>query len=333
VGVDFGASSEQRFGRKSEIHARMYQNSVGRTAVENAAKQQAILVILWEMFPESKYLLPAYFSPDPLLEKNKSVIKKPAAGREGLNIKIQKPDGTVIFTNEKAQEIPAVAAVVQPLNLEFDEDDEETSEDLLQSAYLGKPVYQEWQKPEYYSEHTPVISSWVVGDDPVGIIIREDKGLVTTRESCVIPHIVTDLSPKKTLSVLETLASFIPENWLFWKSTTQATPTVVTPGVVPTTTANSSPTVILPVAPTFDNTQVLFSAELPILEASPLQIALANVYKSPYAPVTNPILVQEPEDENTSDTDKLTLPGKDIIPVVFTMGQCTSTGQGNRPHG
>ena len=45
---------------------------------------KAILPILWEMFPESPYLLPASFEPLP----GGNFVEKPIFGREGANIQV-----------------------------------------------------------------------------------------------------------------------------------------------------------------------------------------------------------------------------------------------------
>jgi glutathionylspermidine synthase len=46
---------------------------------------KAILPLLWELFPGHPYLLPAYFSSDPLV----NYVRKPLLSREGANIEIR----------------------------------------------------------------------------------------------------------------------------------------------------------------------------------------------------------------------------------------------------
>jgi len=38
----------------------------------------------------------------------------------------------------------------------------------------------------------PVIGSWIIDQDPAGMGIREDSGLVTGNTSCFIPHAIVD---------------------------------------------------------------------------------------------------------------------------------------------
>ena len=45
--------------------------------------------------------------------------------------------------------------------------------------------------PEFDGHH-PVVGSWVVGDDPAGMCIREDVGPITTNMSHFVPHFIED---------------------------------------------------------------------------------------------------------------------------------------------
>jgi len=263
---------------------------------------KAILVILWDMFPGNKYLLPAFLSPDPLREKNIPIIKKHAAGREGLNITIQNSDGIEKFNNEK----PPPSQITEVVKFEQTDEDAGGVEGTFHDAYLGKPIFQEWKEPVFYSGHTPVISSWLVGENPAGIIIREDKGLVTTRYSNIIPHIVKE---PEISSFVEYFSSFIPKNWQFWKkkdatlqeqknvsvdelanlinntaTTVTSALTSATNTATSDTTTPSSPTVVDSASnPNFNSNSS--NSQLPIHEPSHLQELLKDVYKSPFEPL------------------------------------------------
>ena len=52
---------------------------------------KAILPILWELYPNSEYLLPAYFE----VQQLKDYVKKPILSREGANIELVKHYGTI----------------------------------------------------------------------------------------------------------------------------------------------------------------------------------------------------------------------------------------------
>ena len=62
----------------------------------------------------------------------------------------------------------------------------ETEGDYNQGAY----VYQEYVEPTAYSGRYPVIGSWVVGGEPAGIGIRENRTEITGNLSEFVPHII-----------------------------------------------------------------------------------------------------------------------------------------------
>ena len=51
---------------------------------------KAILPIMWQLYPDSPYILPAYFDEKQLKLSNSSYIKKPILSREGANIEVIK---------------------------------------------------------------------------------------------------------------------------------------------------------------------------------------------------------------------------------------------------
>jgi glutathionylspermidine synthase len=114
---------------------------------------KGILPVLWELFPHHPNLLPAYFNADNF---RREYVKKPLLSREGANIVI-----------EKYQRV--------------------TSKD---EGYGGEGyVYQEYcPLPMFGAGNFPVIGSWIVGGEPAGIGIREDKTLITSNMSRFIPH-------------------------------------------------------------------------------------------------------------------------------------------------
>jgi len=115
---------------------------------------KAILPILWELYPAHPYLLPAYF------ENNKltNYVKKPILSREGANISLVR------------------------------------NNDLLQhndGAY-GKEgyIFQElFELPDFGGVY-PVLGSWVIGQEPAGMGIREADGLITSNTSRFVPHLI-----------------------------------------------------------------------------------------------------------------------------------------------
>jgi glutathionylspermidine synthase len=113
---------------------------------------KAILPVLWELFPDSPYLLRTEFEPF-----DSSYVRKPITGREGANIAVVENGQTVLETKGPYGELPS--------------------------------VYQQWNPlPEFAGRH-PVIGSWLVNGYACGIGIREDAGRITQNTSQFVPHL------------------------------------------------------------------------------------------------------------------------------------------------
>lgn len=114
---------------------------------------KAFLVLMWETFEGHPNLLKADF--DPMILGN-SYAAKPFFGREGTNVRLVER-GSLI----EATDGPWSA---QPM------------------------VYQDLHPEVSFAGNHPVIGSWVIGGEPGGIGIREDKGRVTANGSRFVPH-------------------------------------------------------------------------------------------------------------------------------------------------
>lgn len=113
---------------------------------------KAILVVLWELFPECPYLLPAFFEP-----KTDAYVRKPRQSREGANVQIVR-SGQVVH-----------------------ETDGEYGE--------GPVVYQALTELPSFGGNYPVLGSWVVNGYACGLGIREDATPVTSNLSRFVPHL------------------------------------------------------------------------------------------------------------------------------------------------
>lgn len=120
---------------------------------------KAVLSTLYELFPDSPYVLPCYLS----RPQSGVFCKKPVFSREGHNV-----------------------SIVEIHNWEERFRLAETEGDYNTGAY----VYQEYVQPTVYGGRYPVIGSWVIGGEAAGIGIRENRTEVTDNLSEFVPHII-----------------------------------------------------------------------------------------------------------------------------------------------
>lgn len=115
---------------------------------------KAILPILWQLYPNHPYLLPAYFDAHSLTH----YVQKPLLSREGANVTIVNNHTTVAST----------------------------SGEYGAEGY----VYQQYVPLSQEDNHYPVIGSWVIGQVPAGIGIRESDTPITNNTSRFVPHLI-----------------------------------------------------------------------------------------------------------------------------------------------
>ncbi|HEX7402817.1 MAG TPA: glutathionylspermidine synthase family protein, partial [Usitatibacter sp.] len=141
----------------------MVREAFGRNLVANAMKvieppwkmllsNKAILPTLWEMFPGHPNLLAASFEPGRFAT---DFVKKPIYSREGANVSITSSTGSIEAPGDYG------------------------AEGFIWQAYHELPCF---------DGNYTVIGSWVVGDEPAGIGIREDATPITKNTSRFVPH-------------------------------------------------------------------------------------------------------------------------------------------------
>ncbi len=114
---------------------------------------KAILPILWELYPNHPYLLPAYFDE---ASAGHSYVKKPKLSREGANV--------TIFENGNIT-------------------------DGREGGYGDEGfVYQAVATIPNFDGNYPIIGSWIIGGEAAGIGIRENNSRITDNVSRFIPH-------------------------------------------------------------------------------------------------------------------------------------------------
>ncbi|HXX73657.1 MAG TPA: glutathionylspermidine synthase family protein [Nitrospiraceae bacterium] len=126
--------------------------SVLEPAWKMILSNKGLLPLLWELFPGHPYLVPAFFTAEPL---GQTYVKKPLLSREGANIEIVTPNLLTTMPGPYGRE------------------------GWVYQAFIPLPEFEGWH---------PVIGSWVVGDEPAGIGIRETQGLITKDQCRFVPH-------------------------------------------------------------------------------------------------------------------------------------------------
>jgi glutathionylspermidine synthase len=120
---------------------------------------KGLLAHLYALAPNHPNLLPAYFESDPAKNTlGASYVRKPLFSREGANI-LMVEDGVVT-----AQDQGPYGA-----------------EGCIRQALAPLP---------HFDGRRPLVGSWIVGDTPAGLCIRESEGAITTNDALFVPHYI-----------------------------------------------------------------------------------------------------------------------------------------------
>jgi glutathionylspermidine synthase len=122
---------------------------------------KGLLPLLWESFEGHPNLLPSYFENDPrAADLGNSYVRKPLLSRRGANIEIVRDGDIVALKDGPYGEEGYIVQAFHPL-------------------------------PDFDGRRT-VIGCWMVAGDAAALGIREDNGLVTTKDAVFMPHIILD---------------------------------------------------------------------------------------------------------------------------------------------
>ena len=116
---------------------------------------KALLVLLWELFPDCEYLLPATSEP-----MSGDFVRKPILSREGSNIQLVRRGKSILET---------------------------------EGPYADEAViYQAFQPLANFEGRHAVLGSWIIGDTACGLGMREDVNPITHNTSRFVPHLIRD---------------------------------------------------------------------------------------------------------------------------------------------
>lgn len=120
---------------------------------------KGLLPLLWEMFEGHPNLLPAYFEGDPGATRIAGdTVRKPLLSRQGANIEIIRDGKTQTRSDGPYGGTDHIVQGFHPL-------------------------------PEFGGIY-PLVGCWLVASKAVGLCIREDRTLVTSKDARFIPHII-----------------------------------------------------------------------------------------------------------------------------------------------
>lgn len=126
-------------------------------AWKSILSNKGILAILWELYPDSEYLLPAYFKEDYKGTLDNCVVK-PIYSREGANT-------SIILNGETV---------------------ERTEGEYGEEGYIVQAYHKLFEQ----DGNNAVIGSWVIGQESAGICVRESNSLITNNVSRFVPHVI-----------------------------------------------------------------------------------------------------------------------------------------------
>lgn len=119
---------------------------------------KGMLALLWEQHAGHPNLLPTFIDPSPERAVARGWVRKPFFSREGANVQIHTHEGQRL-----TQDGPYGS---------------------------GPQVVQQFHALAQFAGNHTVIGSWMVGDQPAGIGIREDNSMITRDSSRFLPHVI-----------------------------------------------------------------------------------------------------------------------------------------------
>lgn len=144
----------EEFGAYLEEAGVMWLEPAWKSILSN----KALLPILWKLFPDCPYLLPAYFDTDQEARLMESKVKKPIFSREGSNIEIWKN------------------------GIQLEKSDGPYGEEGF--------IVQEYSPLANLGCGSTVIGSWLIGKVAGGMSVRESSTLITEDTALFVPHII-----------------------------------------------------------------------------------------------------------------------------------------------
>ncbi len=136
-------------------------------AWKTVLSNKGLLPLMWERYPGHPNLLASHFEAPEEASQPVPVgwVRKRLFSREGANIDMGMMDGSRVSSDGEYGQGPTILQAIQPL-----------------------PKFQDENGVGGYA----LVGSWVVGDQPAGMGIREDETLITKDTARFVPHFIQD---------------------------------------------------------------------------------------------------------------------------------------------
>ncbi|HET6970548.1 MAG TPA: glutathionylspermidine synthase family protein [Phenylobacterium sp.] len=126
---------------------------------KSVLSNKGMLPLLWQRHEGHPNLLPAFSEDDPKAAGlGSSYVRKPLFSREGANIELVAEGRRAAVLDQGYGEEGHIRQALHPLTR--------------------------------FEGNYPIVGAWIVGDEPVGVGIREDRSRVTKNLSRYVPHVI-----------------------------------------------------------------------------------------------------------------------------------------------
>ncbi|MBI5172131.1 MAG: glutathionylspermidine synthase family protein [Candidatus Obscuribacter sp.] len=143
---------------------------------------KAALSLLYEMFPDSPYLLPTYMESSLPGDFAPPYVIKPVFGREGAGVRI-------VLASGAAHETCGNAAYAAGGNA-----DQEIAVEVAAEEYNGPGrelnIVQRYSALPVFAGCSLVFGLWLMAGKPCGLSLRADRSKITGRSALFVPHYV-----------------------------------------------------------------------------------------------------------------------------------------------
>ena len=140
------------FGKEAALRSLRCVEPAWKAVLSN----KGFLALLWSNWPNHPNLLETHFDDGGASMGGRDYVRKPLYSREGANVRI-----------------------VRSGRIDVETSGSYGAEGFVRQALAPLPDFE-----GFY----PVVGSWIVGEEPAGIGIREDRSVVTSDRSRFVPH-------------------------------------------------------------------------------------------------------------------------------------------------